>query len=60
MALYTYLFVASITEIIFMTFDIVLRIDMPLIFIGLWFVGPLVFLTMMPLAICLTQKSIKN
>ncbi len=56
MTIYIYLFVAIIVEIIFMSFDVVLRMDMPLIFVGIWILVPVVFLIITPFTLHAIQK----
>jgi len=56
MAIYIYLFVAIIVEIAFMSFGVILSGEMPLAFVGIWVLIPVVFLIITPLVFRAIQK----
>lgn len=55
-AVYIYLVIAIIIEIILMSLNIVLRIEQPLIFVSVWGLIPLIFIRIMPLIFRKIQK----
>ena len=57
LTVYSYLICASIVEIIFMCCGIILRLDMPLIFVGVWVLIPVLLLIVLPLTIGAKQKT---
>lgn len=57
-SVYIYLLLAIITEIIFMCFQIILRIDIPLLFVCIWIVVPFICLfIMLPCVFHFLQKN---